>query len=151
MDGVHSKLYNLRSRLHLPVRGYESGSNVFNERPQAAFGLIIHEVSGSGLSVEALLAELTAKGIDISGIDVSALTGSSYTYMYGASYGIQFYNIMVPFVIIISAVYTAMAVAAIWQKDKPQFWGVSEKPAKIKDYVGIIKGNKEIRWFCLRA
>lgn len=72
-------------------------------------GLIIHEVSGSGLSVEALLAELTAKGIDISGIDVSALTGSSYTYMYGASYGIQFYNIMVPFVIIISAVYTAMA------------------------------------------
>ncbi len=114
-------------------------------------GLIIHEVSGSGLSVEALLAELTAKGIDISGIDVSALTGSSYTYMYGASYGIQFYNIMVPFVIIISAVYTAMAVAAIWQKDKPQFWGVSEKPAKIKDYVGIIKGNKEIRWLVLSS
>ncbi len=114
-------------------------------------GLIIHEVTGKGLSVEALIAELTAKGVDVSNIDFSALTGTSYTYLYGASYGIQFYNIMVPFVIILSAVYTAMAVAAIWQKDKPQFWGISEKPAKIKDYIGIIKGNKEIRWLVLSS
>ena len=114
-------------------------------------GLIIHEVTGKGLSVEALIAELTAKGIDVSNIDFSALTGTSYTYLYDASYRIQFYNIMVPFVIIVSAVYTAMAVAAIWQKDKPQFWGISEKPAKIKDYIGIIKGNKEIRWLVLSS
>ena len=58
---------------------------------------------------------------------------------------------MVPFVIIVSAVYTAMAVAAIWQKDRPEFWGVSQTPAKIKDYIGIIKGNKEIRWLVLSS
>ncbi len=67
----------------------------------------------------------------------------------GAAYGAQFYNIMVPFVVIVSAIYTAMAVAAIWSKDRSEFWGVSEKPAKMKDYIGIIKDNKEIRWLVL--
>ena len=58
---------------------------------------------------------------------------------------------MVPFVVIISAIYTIMAVAAIAEKDKPEFWGVSEKPAKMKDYIGIVKGNKEMRWLVLSA
>ena len=69
----------------------------------------------------------------------------------GAAYGAQFYNIMVPFVIVLSAAYTAMAVAAIAEKDRPEFWGVSEKPASFKDYVGILKGNKEIRWLVTSA
>ncbi len=69
----------------------------------------------------------------------------------GAAYGVQFYNIMVPFVIILSAVYTCLAVAAIAEKDRPEFWGVSEKPATFKDYVGILKNNKEIRWLVLSA
>lgn len=56
----------------------------------------------------------------------------------GAAYGAQFYNIMVPFVVILSAIYTVMAVVAIWDKDRPEFWGISEKPAKMKDYLGII-------------
>ncbi len=69
----------------------------------------------------------------------------------GASYGAQFYNIMVPLVIVLSAVYTVMAVAAIWDKDKPQFWGISSEPAKMKDYIGILKGNKEMRWLVLSS
>ena len=69
----------------------------------------------------------------------------------GAAYGAQFYNIMVPFVIILSAVYTTMAVAAIAEKDRPEFWGISEKPATFKDYLGILKGNKEIRWLVTSA
>ncbi len=69
----------------------------------------------------------------------------------GAAYGPQFYNIMVPFVIILSAIYTVMAIAAISSKDKPQFWGVSSEPPKLKDYVGIIKHNKEIRWLVLSS
>ncbi len=44
-----------------------------------------------------------------------------------------------------------MAVAAIWEKDRPEFWGVAGEPAKIKDYVGILKGNKEIRWLVLSS
>ena len=69
----------------------------------------------------------------------------------GAAYGPQFYNIMVPFVVVISAIYTAMAVAAIWNKDRQEYWGISEKPAKMKDYLGIIKDNKEIRWLVLSS
>ena len=69
----------------------------------------------------------------------------------GAAYGIQFYNIMVPFVIILSAIYTTMAVMAIAEKDRPEFWGVTEKPATFKDYAGILKGNKEIRWLVISA
>ncbi len=115
-------------------------------------GLIVHEVTGGGgMTAAQMVEEWIAKGINYSNIDVASLTGSNYTYLYGASYGIQFYNIMVPFVIIVSAVYTAMAVAAIWQKDRREFWGVSQKPAKIKDYIGIIKGNKEIRWLVLSS
>lgn len=69
----------------------------------------------------------------------------------GAAYGAQFYNIMVPFVIIISAIYTIMAVAAIAEKDQPAYWGISEKPATFKDYVGILKENKQMRWLVLSA
>lgn len=68
-----------------------------------------------------------------------------------AAYGPQFYNIMVPLVIILSAVYTIMAIIAISEKDKPQFWGVSNESAKMKDYVGIVKQNKEMRWLVLSA
>ncbi|MBR6953499.1 MAG: MFS transporter [Clostridia bacterium] len=73
------------------------------------------------------------------------------TVLRGAAYGPTFYDIMVPFVIIISAIYTIMAVAAIAEKDRPEFWGVSEKPATLKDYAGILRNNKEIRWLVTSA
>ena len=73
------------------------------------------------------------------------------TVLRGAAYGPAFYDIMVPFVIIISAIYTIMAVAAIAEKDRPEFWGVSEKPATLKDYAGILRNNKEIRWLVTSA
>ena len=73
------------------------------------------------------------------------------TVLRGAAYGPAFYDIMVPFVIILSAIYTIMAVAAIAEKDRPEFWGVCEKPATLKDYAGILKHNKEIRWLVTSA
>ena len=73
------------------------------------------------------------------------------TVLRGAAYGPAFYDIMVPFVIILSAIYTVMAVAAIAEKDRPEFWGVCEKPATLKDYAGILKHNKEIRWLVTSA
>ena len=112
-------------------------------------GLIIYEAQEGGMSVATLMAELAAKGFDVSGLNLAE--GSNYTYLCGASYGAQFYNIMVPFVVILSAIYTAMSVAAISEKDKPQYWGVSEKPAKMKDYIGIVKNNKEIRWLVISS
>lgn len=114
-------------------------------------GTIVHEVvNGTGLTLTELLTELAAKGVDtaqFASLDPTKL----YTYLNGASYGIQFYNIMVPFVIILSAIYTIMAVAAIAEKDRPEFWGVASEPAKLKDYAGILKGNKEIRWLVLSS
>lgn len=74
-----------------------------------------------------------------------------FSYNYGAAYGNAFYNIMVPFVIIVSGIYTAMAVAAIAEKDKPEFWGVSSEPAKFKDYINIVKENKPLRWLVLSS
>lgn len=134
-------------------------------------GLIVYEMAAAdgGLSVTALIEELATKilpsveGLSLTdmvaqlathGVNIEALgleAGKTYTYLRGAAYGAQFYDIMVPFVIIVSAIYTVMAVAAISEKDKPEFWGVSEKPAKMKDYVGIIKDNKEIRWLVLSS
>ncbi len=112
-------------------------------------GLIIYEAADGGLSLEALAAEFSARNItyDLSLLDA----GKTYAYVYGAGYGAQFYNIMVPFVIVLSAIYTVMAVAAISEKDKPQFWGIKTEPAKLRDYAGILKGNKEIRWLVLSS
>ncbi len=82
---------------------------------------------------------------------ITYVVDGAETVLRGAAYGPAFYDIMVPFVIIISAVYTVMAVAAIAEKDRPEFWGVSEKPATLKDYAGILKNNTEIRWLVTSA
>lgn len=112
-------------------------------------GLIVTEVTANGYTYEELIAIFTEKGIDFSGLNL--VEGAMYTYSRGAGYGPVFYNIMVPVVVLLSAAYTIMAVAAIWNKDRPEFWGVTEKPAKMKDYLGIIKGNKEIRWLMISS
>ena len=116
-------------------------------------GLLVYE-SETGMSAAALIAELASKGITPSAQVLEYIAGipnGLFAYNQGAAYGTQFYNIMVPFVVIISAIYTIMAVAAISEKDRPEFWGVSEKQASMKDYLGIIKGNKEIRWLVLSS
>ena len=69
----------------------------------------------------------------------------------GAAYGHQFYDIMVPIVVILSAIYTLMAVIAISSKDRSEFWGVKETKATMKDYLSIIKSNKEIRWLMISS
>lgn len=91
---------------------------------------------------------LTNEAICPKGTIVNQDTGE---ILRGAAYGIQFYNIMVPFVIILSAIYTIMAVAAIAEKDRPEFWGVAGESAKMKDYMSIIRSNKEIRWLVLSS
>ena len=118
-----------------------------------AKGLLVYE-SKTGMSAAALIAEFASKGIKPSTEVlnyIASIPNGLFAYNQGAAYGTQFYNIMVPFVVIVSAIYTIMAVAAIWEKDKPEFWGVSEKQATMKDYIGIVKGNKEIRWLVLSS
>lgn len=103
--------------------------------------VLINVMAGGVLTNEAICPKGTIQ-YEVDGV-VQTLRGTAY--------GVQFYNIMVPFVIILSAVYTTMAVAAIAEKDRPEFWGVSEKSATFKDYVGILKDNTEIRWLVLSA
>ena len=117
-------------------------------------GLMVYE-SSSGKYISDIIAELTVNGgndvligkLNALSLDPNVL----YAYNYGAAYGPTFYNIMVPFVIVVSAIYTIMAIAAISGKDRPEFWGVSNESAKLRDYVGIIKHNKEIRWLVLSS
>lgn len=118
-------------------------------------GLLVYEAEEGGQTISQILNDLQSAG----GNDVliSKLTelnldpNTLYAYNYGAAYGPTFYNIMVPFVIIVSAIYTIMAVAAISEKDKPQFWGVTTESPKFRDYVNVVKSNRQIRWLVISS
>lgn len=69
----------------------------------------------------------------------------------------SFFNFIIPLVIVLSAVLTVLAVIGIWEKDKPEFYGIGGKAAaggkkekvKLKEYVEIIKDNRELRMLML--
>ena len=64
----------------------------------------------------------------------------------------EFFDLVIPLSIILSAVLTVLAVIGIWEKDRPEFYGVgAEKKEKVKisEYVDIIKKNKELRMLML--
>ena len=59
----------------------------------------------------------------------------------------RFFDVMVLLAIVVSAVLTVLAVIGIREKDRPEFYGVggSEKKVKIKEYIAILKANKELQ------
>ncbi len=64
----------------------------------------------------------------------------------------EFFNFIIPLSIILSAVLTILALIGIWEKDRPEFFGVGgEKKEKVKlaEYVDILKKNKELRMLML--
>ncbi len=70
----------------------------------------------------------------------------------GIQYTPEFYNVLVPVVIALSAGYTFLAVIGIWKKDRKEFWGVSMgEKVKMKDYIGLLKHNSQIRWLVVSA
>ena len=70
----------------------------------------------------------------------------------GIQYQPKFFNILVPIVICLSAIYTAMAVFAIWKKDRKEFWGVGTgEKIRMRDYAGLLKNNSQIRWLVLSS
>lgn len=58
-----------------------------------------------------------------------------------------FFNVLIPLSITISAVLTLLAVAGIWEKDRPAFFGVGavQEKVKLKEYVAILKANRELQ------
>lgn len=67
-----------------------------------------------------------------------------------------FFNFLIPLVIILSGALTALAVIGIAGKDRKEFWGFGESEGektqlKIKDYIEIVKGNKELQRLMVAA
>ena len=72
-------------------------------------------------------------------------------------YGTEaFFNFLIPLVIVLSAGLTSLAVIGIAGKDRKEFWGFGESEAdkphlKVKDYIEILKGNKELQRLIVAA
>lgn len=73
---------------------------------------------------------------------VSVVVGGKYGYGSG-----NFFDIIVPLATLLSLILTSFAVIGIWEKDRPEFFGVDVKPRKVKtrDYLVILKNNAELR------
>lgn len=58
-----------------------------------------------------------------------------------------FFDFMVPLAVGLSMTLTALAVIGIWEKDRPEFYGVGgqQKALKFADYVEVFKSNKELQ------
>ena len=64
----------------------------------------------------------------------------------------EFFDFVIPLSIILSAGLTVLAVIGIWEKDRPEFFGVGGQKAekvKISEYVDILKKNRELRMLML--
>ena len=62
---------------------------------------------------------------------------------------IEFFDLVIPLSIVLSAIFTVFAVIGIWKKDRPEYFGVDaekEKKQKIRisDYAEILRGNREL-------
>ncbi len=58
-----------------------------------------------------------------------------------------FFNVMIPLAVLVSAALTVLAVIGIWEKDRPEFFGVggTQEKVELKEYVAILKANKELQ------
>lgn len=65
----------------------------------------------------------------------------------GGYNSVAFFDFMIPLAIVVSAVLTLLAVIGIWEKDRPEFFGVGNKQekVKVKEYIAILKANKELQ------
>ena len=59
----------------------------------------------------------------------------------------DFFNVMIPLAIVVSAILTILAVIGIAEKDRPEFFGVGGSGEKVpfSEYVAILKANKELQ------
>lgn len=60
----------------------------------------------------------------------------------------EFFDVLIPIAVVISALLTLLAVVGIWEKDQPEYFGLGgeeRQKLKISEYIGIIKENKPLR------
>lgn len=64
----------------------------------------------------------------------------------------EFFDFVIPLAILLSAVLTVLAVIGIWEKDRPEFYGVGaakKEKVKLKEYLDILAKNRELRMLML--
>lgn len=66
---------------------------------------------------------------------------------FGGYNSASFFDFMIPLAMVVSAVLTLLAVIGIWEKDRPEYFGVggTQEKVKLKEYVAILKANKELQ------
>lgn len=60
----------------------------------------------------------------------------------------EFFDVIIPVAIVISAVLTVLAVIGIWEKDRPEYFGVTgttQEKVKVSEYLEIIKNNSPLQ------
>lgn len=66
-----------------------------------------------------------------------------------ADYGsADFYRVLAPIGIVISILLTILAIIGIWEKDRPEYFGIggaTQEKVKISEYVEIIKNNNPMQ------
>jgi len=63
-----------------------------------------------------------------------------------------FFDLIIPLAIVLSFFLTILSIIGIWEKDRPEYFGVGgEKKEKVKisEYIDIIKNNKDLRMLML--
>ena len=79
---------------------------------------------------------------------------SSYLVPKHGGFGaIGLYHELITYVIIGSAILTALAVFGIWTKDRTEFFGLGDKAEKVKfkDYLSVLKGNRALQMLIVAA
>lgn len=65
---------------------------------------------------------------------------------FGGYNNAQFFDVLIPLAIIVSAILTLLAVIGIWEKDNERYFGVGGKQEKVKfsEYLEVLKNNTEL-------
>lgn len=55
--------------------------------------------------------------------------------------------------VVIAGIFTALAIAGIWAKDRTEFFGIGGKTVKVKfrDYISVLKGNRPLQLLVVAA
>lgn len=60
----------------------------------------------------------------------------------------EFFDVLIPIAVVISALLTVLAVIGIWEKDRPEYFGLggeTQQKVKVKEYVAIVRDNKPLQ------
>ena len=60
----------------------------------------------------------------------------------------DFYRVLTPIGVVISFFLTILAIIGIWEKDRPEYFGIGgtrQEKTKLSEYIAIIKSNRPMQ------